>query len=540
MRRAVNFVVALAFWFGVSPRASAEGPERVTFGAIDGSVVRVFALGSSRVAIEEADGQQIPVADPIAGHGTGFFVTSDGLIMTAFHVVDGAQWLAVRLPGSDGALLPARVLSTSEADDVAVLEVVSTGASPLSITESPSVAVRSTVFAVGYPIDATRRSAQSSRGIVAGLHDDGRIQLDIALNPGNSGGPLVDEQDRVVGLVVARGDVDSGVQNIGFAVPVDRLQPVLLAASLARQLSSTGGYASAAEIALVDELIQHGSLGEIHVDAYRHVTVEGDLGANVVRLAEAVSDPDLKVTAAGFLWNAALVLLWNAGDVANVTGMSREQMGQQVFGLIEHANRLAEAAIALDPTLTQRSDLARMLASIDDEDTSAHARTQPSGRDVDRSPRGVLGAGIVLRYNGNTGSLGYGGSVFGLGHVRLVRGATNHRSIDLAIGASVSVAMVDVQGETALHFDAAPEIGVGARFGRKGLGGIVGLTWAPGLYAVRLHDSLAGETYTDTAFDATGMHLYAGLSFQTIHVGVGARLISGVLWAEPLRFGFAF
>lgn len=306
MRREVIFVGMLAVSMCVGTAARAEGPERVTFGALDGGVVRVFALGTSRVALEESDGQQIPVADPVAGHGTGFFVTDDGLIMTAFHVVDGASWLAVRLPGGDGALLPARVLSTSESDDVAVLEVVTTGSSALSITESSSVAVRSTVFAVGYPVDARRRSAQSSRGIVAGLLDDGRIQLDIALNPGNSGGPLVDEQDRVVGMVVARGDVDSGVQNIGFAVPVDRLQPVLLAASLARQLSAGTGYASEAEIALVDELIQHGSLGEIHVDAYRNVSVEGDLGANVVRLAGAVSDPELKVTAAGFLWNAEI------------------------------------------------------------------------------------------------------------------------------------------------------------------------------------------------------------------------------------------
>src|SRR5690606_25310334 len=125
--------------------------------------------------------------------------------------------------------------------------------------------VRSTIFAVGYPLDATRKQPQSARGIIAGFLDDGTVQLDIALNPGNSGGPIIDELDAVVGMAIARGDVEQGVQGIGFAVPVQLLQAALVEAKrrLAAGEVSTGIAISRDSAMVVDELVQHGALHEL-------------------------------------------------------------------------------------------------------------------------------------------------------------------------------------------------------------------------------------------------------------------------------------
>jgi len=189
-----------------------------TSSPIDASTVRVFTVGTVGVhQIELAGGQAVSIARATAGHGSGF-VADDGLIVTAQHVVEGARHVVVRLPG-EGGFFPARVVFEDKARDIAVLAVE--GALPPALAMSAEAArVRSTVFAVGYPVDATRKQPQSARGIIAGYLDDGTVQLDMALNPGSSGGPIVNEQDEIVGMAMARGAVDEGVQGIGYAVPV--------------------------------------------------------------------------------------------------------------------------------------------------------------------------------------------------------------------------------------------------------------------------------------------------------------------------------
>jgi serine protease Do len=242
--------VGVVLGVAVAPLAAQAGP-------VDDATVRVFAIGTVGVEPLDVRGTWLQIASPVASHGTGFFL--DGrLVMTAQHVIDGARHVVVRLPG-EGGFLPARVVFADKDADTAVLEVEpTTPPAPLTLAAA-APAVRHAVFAVGYPIDATRHQPQSARGIIAGFLDNGTIQLDIALNPGNSGGPVVDDQDVVVGMATARGNVERGIQGIGYAVPVGRLTAALDAAR--RALPPAAAPTTTRDVAsVVDELIQHGAL----------------------------------------------------------------------------------------------------------------------------------------------------------------------------------------------------------------------------------------------------------------------------------------
>jgi putative serine protease PepD len=160
--------------------------------------------------------------------GTGFVVDAAGHIVTAQHVVDGASSITVKF--ADGTTRTATVLGTDDATDVAVLRVDASGLTlhPLKLATS-SVAVGQPIAAIGDPFDYTR---SISTGIVSGVDRTIQapngftvahaVQTDAALNPGNSGGPLLNAAGEVVGIVDQIATNGSAQQNsgVGFAVPV--------------------------------------------------------------------------------------------------------------------------------------------------------------------------------------------------------------------------------------------------------------------------------------------------------------------------------
>lgn len=165
------------------------------------------------------------------GGGSGFVVHGDGLILTNKHVVfdPEAEYTVVMYDGSE---MPAKVLSRDPINDIAVLKVESKKRMPhLELGNSSSLEPGQTVIAIGNALGLFSNSV--SRGIVSGLSRTisasmgmggqtenlrGVIQTDVAINQGNSGGPLVDLQGKVVGINTA---VIFGAQNIGFAIPID-------------------------------------------------------------------------------------------------------------------------------------------------------------------------------------------------------------------------------------------------------------------------------------------------------------------------------
>jgi len=169
--------------------------------------------------------------------GSGVIVAAQGYILTNNHVVEGADEIAVMLPGSTVA--EARVVGTDPETDLAVLQVAAKDLQPITFAEPASVQVGDIVLAVGDPFGVGQTVTQ---GIVSatgrnrlGINTfENFIQTDAAINPGNSGGALVDTSGHLIGINTAIYSRSGGSQGIGFAIPVS------LARQVMEQIITTG------------------------------------------------------------------------------------------------------------------------------------------------------------------------------------------------------------------------------------------------------------------------------------------------------------
>ncbi len=188
------------------------------------------------------DAQVVQV--PANSLGSGFIVHRDGYVVTNNHVIDQARQISVEL--ADGRTLAADVVGADPDADLAVLHIHSPTPLPtLAMGESGDLMIGEPVIAVGNPLGL---SHSVSTGIVSALHRDinpnsegppaqqqppvhgegaalrDLIQTDAAINPGNSGGPLLNAYGAVIGINTA---IRSDAQNIGFAIPIDRLRDLI-------------------------------------------------------------------------------------------------------------------------------------------------------------------------------------------------------------------------------------------------------------------------------------------------------------------------
>ncbi len=214
-------VFVVGWWLGgraPAPVSAAGGPP--DFAAIvermDASIVRVSVRSSTASQNRSRDD----------GVGAGFVVDPAGLILTSRHVVSGAQRILVTLPGR-GAM-DATLVGQDEATDTALLRVAAQGLRALPTGDPRTLKVGQWVLACGSPYNMPN---SWSVGIVSGL---GRsnvgvgpraiadyIQTDAAANLGNSGGPLMNGDGHVVGVMTAILSRTGGHQGVGLAVPVD-------------------------------------------------------------------------------------------------------------------------------------------------------------------------------------------------------------------------------------------------------------------------------------------------------------------------------
>jgi len=168
---------------------------------------------------------------PANSLGSGFIVHPDGYVVTNNHVVEGATEITVEL--DDGRKLPADLISVDSEADLALLKIADKNPFPtIALGDSSDLMIGEPAIAIGNPFGY---SHSVSTGIVSALHRDLKnvedkeslanlIQTDAAINPGNSGGPLLNAYGQVIGINTA---VRSDAQNIGFAIPVNRLRDII-------------------------------------------------------------------------------------------------------------------------------------------------------------------------------------------------------------------------------------------------------------------------------------------------------------------------
>ncbi len=208
-------------------RSAAESREHEALDAYSRVIVAVAeSLGPAVVNLraEGRAGERRP-----GGSGSGFLFTPDGFLLTNHHVVRGAGRLRVRL--KDGREVDGQVVGADPWTDVAVVQAQATGLPIAVLGASAGLRVGQLVVAIGSPfgfdstvtagvISALGRTLRSITGHLV----DNVIQTDAALNPGNSGGPLLDSQGRVIGINTA---VIQSAQGICFAIPIDMAKRII-------------------------------------------------------------------------------------------------------------------------------------------------------------------------------------------------------------------------------------------------------------------------------------------------------------------------
>jgi serine protease Do len=209
----------------------------------------------------------------VRGEGSGFIVSSDGVILTNAHVVRDASEVTVKL--QDRREFRAKVLGSDPKTDVAVLKIDARNLPVVPLGNTRNLQVGEWVLAIGSPYGL---ESTVTAGVVSAkgrsLPGDGGvpfIQTDVAVNPGNSGGPLFNTRGEVVGINSQIYSQTGGYQGVSFAIPID------VAARIKDQIVATGKVQHAKLGVVVQEV------GQGVADAFKLDTVEGALVSSVER-----------------------------------------------------------------------------------------------------------------------------------------------------------------------------------------------------------------------------------------------------------------
>ncbi len=170
---------------------------------------------------------------PQTGQGSGFILNKEGLILTNNHVIENAQKVEVTL--SDKHKYKATVVTVDKGHDLALLKIDAPNLVPATLAEtSTGLTVGQRVYAIGNPFGL---SGTMTRGIISAIRSvrgpesnpiEDAIQTDASVNPGNSGGPLLNSRGEVIGIttMIASNGADQS-SGIGFAIPINTAKAVL-------------------------------------------------------------------------------------------------------------------------------------------------------------------------------------------------------------------------------------------------------------------------------------------------------------------------
>lgn len=223
---------------GLFGRGQNGSSQTVTSGNHDGELLDAYSATVIR-AVEQASPSVVGIRrrgakgngkeSMLEGSGSGVVIAPDGYILTNYHVAHGSKSFEVAF--HDGATSPAEFVGGDPDTDLALLRVARSGLPPAAFGDSDSLQVGQIAIAIGNPlglqttvtagiVSAVRRTL---RGVGGRLIED-IVQTDAPLNPGNSGGALVDSSGRLIGINTA---IIGGAQGLCFAVPINTARLVI-------------------------------------------------------------------------------------------------------------------------------------------------------------------------------------------------------------------------------------------------------------------------------------------------------------------------
>ena len=206
--------------------------ESAVIDAVEKSSPAVVSIVAAKVSLDPSTG----VVQDQQGIGTGFIIRSNGVILTASHVVED-RTINYKVVTRDDKTYDVKQIDLDPSIDFAVLKITASGLPTINLGDSQALKVGQKVVAIGNALGRFENTVtvgvvsgigrgvdpSSSAGILQGTLEN-VIQTDAALNPGNSGGPLLDLSGQVVGINFA---TTVGAENIGFVIPINSVKPVL-------------------------------------------------------------------------------------------------------------------------------------------------------------------------------------------------------------------------------------------------------------------------------------------------------------------------
>jgi len=209
------------------PKLTITDEENVVINVVQQSQESVVSIAVAQLSLEQGEG----IVDSVNNIGTGFIVDSNGIIITNQHVVSDTSATYVIIT-SDGKEHEVAEILRDDSNDIAVLKIDASDLKPIELGDSDNLLVGQTVIAIGTPLGEYAGSVTT--GVISGLSRsvttssgwfgsttkvyENVIQTDAAVNPGNSGGPLISTEGKVVGVNFA---TSSGADNISFALPIN-------------------------------------------------------------------------------------------------------------------------------------------------------------------------------------------------------------------------------------------------------------------------------------------------------------------------------
>jgi hypothetical protein len=328
----------------------ASAQEAVNLRPIDRATVRIVSLRG--LGVSSGPGRTTRVtrvaANPMSAHGSGVAI-GPRLVLTARHVVWGANAWVVFPPGSNDPTV-AQPLYVDPDRDIAFLVLDRPVDHSVTLPRERTLTLSERVSVSGYPLDLREPIPAAASGEVSRVTRNGELHLTMTVNPGHSGGPVIDAQGRLVGILSARGRMDRGIEGLAVAVPI----PHILAAQgrLPRERPRFDDVDR--DVARVITLLAN-------VED-RPLVEQSETIASLVRNAVSwtTHDADRDALVAALAWNTLLELL----EERRARGIQGLPADDRARGTLLHrgARRLARRALANGPHVRRLFPIVRAIS----------------------------------------------------------------------------------------------------------------------------------------------------------------------------------